>query len=497
MSKAQKSKTETIKSEGKEIVLIYPHQLYEYHPALHKSRVVVLVEEYLFFKQYKFHKQKLILHRASMKAFQAKLEAEGYEVFYIDSQKLLSSNDVFTNIHKKGYTHIHYMDVVDDWLSRAIQKAAVQYSISLTCYESLGFYLNSADIEELRQKYSKSKTILFNSFYIAMRKKFGVLLEEGLPIGGSWNFDKENRKKLPEDVEVPAAPVFQNAYIVEATEYIERNFAENYGSSTMSMYVTTHEEANKALHLFCKERLALFGDYEDAIDNRTDTLFHSNLSHVLNCGLITPQQVIETALTYAKKYDTPLNSLEGFVRQVLGWREFIRVMYCIYGRTMRTRNFFNHKKHIPESMWLGTTGIDPLDDVITKVLRTGYAHHIERLMIVGNYCLLSRLDPDQVYRWFMELFIDAYDWVMVPNVYGMSQFADGGIFATKPYISASAYIKKMSNYKAGKWSEVWDAKYWLFIDDNQELFRNNHRMSMMLTHLKSKNIGELRKMIRD
>ena len=196
-----------------------------------------------------------------------------------------------------------------------------------------------------------------------------------------------------------------------------------------------------------------FGTFEDAIVRDEHFLHHSVLTPMLNVGLITPQEIIEKAVAFAEGNQLPINSLEGFVRQIIGWREFIRGMYEVKGSYSRTRNFWGFKRKIPESFYSGTTGIEPVDVTITKVLKTGYCHHIERLMILGNFMLLCEFDPDEVYTWFMELLIDAYDWVMVPNVYGMSQFADGGLFATKPYISGSNYIMKMSNYKKGEWQK--------------------------------------------
>jgi deoxyribodipyrimidine photolyase-related protein len=207
------------------------------------------------------------------------------------------------------------------------------------------------------------------------------------------------------------------------------------------------------------------------------------LSPLLNVGLLTPSQVIEQVIK-AKKI--PLNSLEGFIRQVIGWREFIRAVYHLRGVDQRTRNFWKHKRQLPHSFYTGTTGILPIDQTIKKILDHAYCHHIERLMILGNFMLLCEFDPDSIYRWFMEMFIDAYDWVMVPNVYGMSQFADGGMMTTKPYISSSNYIKKMSDYPSGKWCEIWDALFWRFLDKHKLFFKKQPRLNMVASQLKNK-----------
>jgi deoxyribodipyrimidine photolyase-related protein len=197
-------------------------------------------------------------------------------------------------------------------------------------------------------------------------------------------------------------------------------------------------------------------------------------------GLLNPLDVIEKAIEFAKKNDVPLNSTEGFVRQILGWREFIRGVYEAVGTKERTKNFWKFSRKIPKSFYDGTTGIQPIDDVIKKVNKTAYAHHIERLMILGNFMVLCEFDPDEVYQWFMELFIDAYDWVMVPNVYGMSLFADGGLMSTKPYISSSNYIMKMSNYRKGNWQKTWDGLFWTFMDKHRDFFLSNPRLGMLI-----------------
>ena len=195
---------------------------------------------------------------------------------------------------------------------------------------------------------------------------------------------------------------------------------------------------------------------------------------------MTPKYVIDKTLEFANKNDVPINSVEGFIRQIIGWREFIKGIYISKGEIERTTNFFKFRRKIPSSFYDGSTGIEPIDTTIKKILKTGYAHHIERLMVLGNFMLLCEFDPDEVYRWFMELFVDSYDWVMVPNVYGMSQFADGGIMSTKPYFSSSNYIKKMSNYKKSNWETLWDSLYWRFIEKNRDLFSKNIRMKFMV-----------------
>jgi deoxyribodipyrimidine photolyase-related protein len=259
---------------------------------------------------------------------------------------------------------------------------------------------------------------------------------------------------------------------------VATHFPDVIGSDTEFGYPIDHTGAAAWLEDFVGERLASFGDYEDAISSGHDTLFHSVLTPMLNIGLLSPRQVVDAALDRAGR--VPLNSLEGFLRQVIGWREFVRLVYLTHGRRQRTRNFWGFTCDMPAALYDGSTGIDPVDHVIHKVLRSGYCHHIERLMILGNFMLLCEIHPDAVYRWFMELFVDAYDWVMVPNVYGMSQYADGGFMTTKPYISGSSYVLKMSDFKRGPWCAAWDALYWRFVDRHSDFFAGNPRMTMMV-----------------
>ena len=231
---------------------------------------------------------------------------------------------------------------------------------------------------------------------------------------------------------------------------------------------------------FLEERFEKFGPYEDAIVEGQNWLHHSVLTPMLNTGLLTPLQVIERALAVAQDKKLPMNSVEGFVRQIIGWREFMRATYHDLGVPMRTTNHWQHTRKLPASFYDGTTGIDPIDDVIARILDTGYCHHIERLMLLGGFMFLCEIDPDEIYRWFMEMFIDSYDWVMVPNVYAMSQHADGGAITTKPYFSGSNYVLKMSHYKKGEWSETWDALFWRWIILNSKALKGNPRWAMMV-----------------
>ncbi|CAN5509364.1 cryptochrome/photolyase family protein [soil metagenome] len=464
-----------------EVVLVFPHQLFKQHPALQKGRRVYLVEEWLFFRQYNFHKQHLILHRSSMKFYEAYLKEQHHTVHYINTTD--EHNEVaklIAFLSQQKITHIHIADVVDNWLTKRIKTACKKYAIKLTVYASPSF-LNTMD--EVADYFSKKKTYFQTDFYIQQRKQRKILLEaNGKPTGDKWTFDAENRMKFPKKAIAPAIHFPEvSSYILEATAYVQQHFPQNYGSTAAPhFFVATFKEADNWLNDFLKNRFEKFGDYEDAIVADEHVLHHSVLTPMLNTGLLTPQQIVDAVLAYGEKNSTPLNSLEGFIRQIIGWREFIRIVYEREGNKQRTTNYWKFKRKIPASFWTGTTGIAPIDITIKKVLQTGYCHHIERLMVLGNFMLLCEFDPDEVYRWFMEMFIDAYDWVMVPNVYSMTQFADGGLMTTKPYISGSNYLMKMSNYEKGAWQQVWDGLFWRFMDVHRNFFLQNPRLGMLV-----------------
>ena len=466
--------------------LIFPHQLFKQHPAVNKSKICYLVEEELYFNQFNFNKKKLVLHRASMQFYKEFLQHKNITVEYIEANsKLCGVKNLIQHLSKKDITTIHYADVVDDWLDKRLRSSAKQFNVQLIKYASSCF-LNT--IEEANAFFDNRKTYFQTDFYKDQRKKRNLLLEnDGKPIGGKWTYDNENRLKFPKDEIIPQIILpKQNSYVKEGIEHIEKNFKNNYGNTEPpfnikdGFYPTTFEEAEKWLDDFLAQRFIKFGVYEDSMVKEEGILYHSVLTPMLNTGLLTPQQVIDKVLDAAVNYSIPLNSLEGFIRQIIGWREYIRIVYEREGSVQRTKNYWGFTRKIPASFWQGNTGIHPVDVVIQKTLQSGYSHHIERLMVMGNFMLLCEFDPDEVYKWFMEMYIDAYDWVMVPNTYGMTQFADGGIMMTKPYISGSNYLMKMGNWQKGDWQKVWDGLFWRFMHVQRNFFMSNPRLSMLV-----------------
>jgi deoxyribodipyrimidine photolyase-related protein len=461
--------------------ILFPHQLFEETFLISKCDTIYLVEEYLFFKQYNFHKQKIAFHRASMKFYESYLLSKNIQVVYVDSTSEISDiRELIKYMNSIGIEELEYIDTTDYLLQRRLEKACINYSIRLNKHQS-PLFLNTPD--EIDSYFSERKRMFQTDFYKNQRLSRNILLEDSKkPIGGKWTFDDENRLKYPKGKTPPKVDAISvNDFYNEAVEYTQKHFPDNYGKLNVEYcYPTTFDESKTWLNVFLETRFSEFGAYEDAIVSNQTFLHHSILTPMLNVGLLTPQFIIDETLQYASNNEIPLNSLEGFIRQIVGWREFIRAVYQLKGNEERTKNYWKFKRKIPASFWNGTTRIEPIDSTIKKVLESGYCHHIERLMVIGNFMLLCEFDPDEVYRWFMELFIDAYDWVMVPNVYGMSQFADGGIMSTKPYISGSNYLMKMSDYKKGDWQQVWDGLFWRFMHTHRDFFLQNPRLGMLV-----------------
>jgi deoxyribodipyrimidine photolyase-related protein len=472
--------------QHKRVVLIFPHQLFRLHPALTHQNEIYLVEEDLFFNQYNFNKKKLILHRASMQWYGDYLQQKGHTIHYVNATESRADiRELIPMMGEKGIGHIHYADVTDNWLQQRLAHACVAAGITLTQCSS-PYFLNKMD--DVNDFFDQKRTYFQTDFYTWQRKKRNILLETNdKPIGGKWSFDTENRLKFPKNQNVPLIdPPVENKYVTEAKKWVEKYYPTNNGNILSpfgnfgGFYPTTFDEAEKWLGDFFKNRFANFGIYEDAMLGNESFINHSVLSPLLNIGLLEPQQIIDEALNAAVAYNIPLNSLEGFIRQVMGWREFIRIVYEREGSRQRTTNYWGFTRKIPATFWTGKTGIAPVDNVIRKVLATGYTHHIERLMVMGNFMQLCEFSPDDVYLWFMEMYIDAYDWVMVPNTYGMTQFADGGLMVTKPYISSSNYLLKMGDWKKGPWQTTWDGLFWHFMHKHRELFIENTRLNILV-----------------
>ena len=487
-------------------LLIFPNQLFAKHPGLKRNpRRIVLIEDSLFFGDAnypaKFHKQKLWLHRASMKRYEATLADKEYKTIYLDhcDQPDSLKNHLESLFKPKTLKPKRFetLEPADFMLRKRLERFCRELGTSIEFLPNPGF-LNSP--EQNREYRDGKKRWFMADFYKSQRRRLDILVDrEGEPTGGKWSFDEDNRKKVPKTKlkEIPKLPsVKHDSFDNEARDYIAETYPGNPGSIDQLYYPTSNKAAASWLKNFLKHRFSDFGAYEDAIVEGESWLWHSVLTPMLNIGLLTPDQVIKAALKHADQYEVPLNSLEGFIRQIIGWREFIRATYEDLGVTMRTKNHWNHNRDMPDSFYDGTTGILPIDDTIKRINKTGYCHHIERLMVIGGFMFLCEFDPKQIYKWFMEMFVDSYDWVMVPNVYAMSQHADGGLITTKPYFSGSSYIRKMSHHKKADWCEVWDGLYWRWIWNHVDELAKNPRWAMMCSMAKkmdtSKRKGHLK-----
>src|SRR6056300_1433978 len=369
----------------------------------------------------KHHKQKILLFLSSMRSYGDNLKNEKF---------------------KLDYFKIEDKDFSEDYLKK-LKKVITEKKIK---------QVSSFEIED---KFFEKKIYLF--------------------------FNEENRNKLPKNISAPKFPkINETSHTKKLKPLIEKLFKDHPGETDNFWFATEYIDVVKLLNFFIKEKANLFGDYEDAVDQKDNILFHSALSPYINLGLITPEFVIQKVLEFHKKNKIRMNSLEGYIRQVIGWREFMRGIYQSYSQEMETRNFFKQNRKMKNSWYQGNTGLPPLDYAIKNAVNYGWSHHIERLMILSNIMNLCEIKPTIVYKWFMEMFVESSDWVMVPNVYGMGLFSDGGIFATKPYICGSAYFMKMMDFKKGEWCNVMDGLYWRFIDKNREFFLKNPRLSMMV-----------------
>ena len=463
-----------------EVTLIYPNQLFIDHPAIKKDRTIYIVRHPSFFSNYKFHKQKILLHFLSTHEYESSLSSQGYNC------KIIEENEYFE--FKKSILEkvsvIHFCEFIDNDLS---EEFVTSYTDKITTksYQNPMFYESSEDVKKY---FGSRKKFQLSNFYRNIRTRHKVLVDENnKPFNGKWSFDTENRKSIPKNLEVPRTKKlsYDQELLEKYKKIIENKYNNNPGSLANFNYPINRKQCLDVLSNFLISKFSLFGNYQDAIISDRTYLFHSVISPGLNIGLITPKEVVNSAIDFSNKSNIEFNSLEGFVRQILGWREFIRGIYITNGKSQKESNYWEAKNKLPKSFYDGNTNLLPVDDSINKVNKYAYLHHIERLMVLGNIMLLLEINPNDINRWFMELFIDSYEWVMIPNIYGMSQFSDGGLMSTKPYISSSNYILKMSNYKKEDWCKIWDSLFWQFISKHQEKLKINQRMSFM-TSLYSK-----------
>ena len=464
----------------KSLFLILGNQLFPHkHLRKYKDSTIFMCESFDLCTFQKHHKLKLILFLSSMRSYADELKKNKFKVNYIDLKKdfKISYEKKLENFIKKNkFEELISFEIEDKFFEKKISTLCKKNKIKLTFIQS-PMFLNSRD--EFKNYLSKTKKPFMANFYKIARAKTDILMENNKPKGGKWSFDEDNRKKLPKDIKIPEMITAKETKHTKALKQQINTIFKNHPGQVDNFWLpTTYDDAVKWLDYFIIKKFNLFGDYEDAVDTNNNFLFHSVLSPMINLGLLTPELIIERVRKVENKIK--INSYEGYIRQIIGWREFIRGIYQNYDQQLEENNFFQHKNSLTKKWYDGTTGLDPLDHSIKNAQKYGYTHHIERLMVLCNIMNLCEIKPNEVYNWFMEMFVDSSDWVMSPNVYGMGLFSDGGIFSTKPYICGSSYFMKMMNFKRGNWNDIMDGLYWRFINKNRKFFQSNPRLNMMV-----------------
>ena len=439
------------------------------------------------------HIQKIVGFFAAMRAFADELVAKKHRVIYIqlNNQDNLHSfeKNIQQLIDENNYTHFEYQLPDEYRLDQQLKSLCGSIKIISSFVDSEHFYTTR---EELGNFFEGKKTFLLESFYRALRKKHDVLMEGDKPLTGQWNYDGENRKKLPKDHK-PTPPLIFNHDVSDIVHEIKKTNIKTIGNINPAQFVwpINRTESLELLNFFVTECLHLFGSYQDAMTPNEWSLYHARISFSMNVKMISPQEVIESAIQEWRKRPNEIqyNQLEGFVRQIIGWREYMRGIYWLKMPDYASMNFFNHEEKLPEWFWTGNTKMNCLKDAINQSLDYAYAHHIQRLMITGNFALLAGVHPEEVDAWYLGIYIDAIEWVEITNTRGMSQFADGGIVGTKPYVSSASYIDKMSHYcgscfykkalKTGEKSCPFNSLYWNFYDKNEGQLAKNPRIGMM------------------
>ena len=446
----------------------------------------------------KHHIQKIVAFFLSMRNFAEVLKSKGHQVIYfkISDVKNLHHLEKIINqsIVEHKITQFEYQLPDEYRLDEQLKTICENLKIDYKSYDTEHFFTERTDLADF---FKGKKQLLMENFYRDMRKKYHYLMNGSQPEGGNWNFDKDNRLKYKDQVPIPNPIVFQKN-IEELIIEIEKAKVTTFGNIDVTKFnwPTSRQECLEQLNYFCENLLVHFGDYEDAMHTDEKFLFHSRLSFAMNSKMLSPKEVVETAIShyYKNQENITISQIEGFVRQILGWREYIRGIYWKEMPNYGQMNALENHNSLPAFYWTGRTKMNCMQKAISQSLDEAYAHHIQRLMIIGNFSLLTQIHPDEVDAWYLGVYIDAIEWVELPNTRGMSQYADNGILATKPYVSSGNYIKKMSNYcdkchynakdKLGEKACPFNSLYWNFLDEKKEHFANNQRMGMMLNLLK-------------
>ena len=473
------------------LILVLGDQLSDSLSALNaadKANDLVVMAEVMEEGRYvPHHPKKIVLVLAAMRKFAAALRDQGWQVAYsqLDDTRNTQSipGELIRRASDTGATEVIATRPGEWRLIEALETCP----LTVTLLEDDRFIACHATFDQWAQG---RKALRMEYFYRDMRRQTGLLMEGDAPAGGKWNYDHDNRKPARGDIAYSGPMQFGPDEVVEdVMAMVERHFGTHFGAIRPFWFATDRDQAQRALAHFIRYGLGGFGDYQDAMLADHSFLYHAVVSPYLNIGLLDPLEVCRAVEAAWQAGEVPINAAEGFIRQVIGWREYVRGIYFLEGPDYAARNDLGHSRALPDFFWGGATKMHCLSKAVEQTRAEAYAHHIQRLMVTGNFALLAGIDPRAVSEWYLAVYADAFEWVEAPNVVGMSQFADGGVIASKPYVSSGAYINRMSDYckacaykvsvKTGQEACPFNLLYWHFLDRHRDRFSNNARMGNM------------------
>ncbi|MFQ3582370.1 MAG: cryptochrome/photolyase family protein [Chloracidobacterium sp.] len=474
-----------------ETIWILGDQLTLRHPAFERltprDAVVLMIESSAHARRVRYHKQKLVFLFSAMRHYAEELRGLGWQVDYRREQPSFEAGFA-AHVQQYRPTRIWLMEPTEYGVADLLQQLAAAWQVTL---HQLPTTLFVSDRQAFAAWARGKKTLVMEHFYRRMRRQTGLLIEpDGEPTGGTWNYDKDNRQVPPPHHPFPPLPRYApDAITREVMDWVRRDFPDGYGHIEPFHWATTRADAEHFYRDFLDHRLDLFGPYEDAMVAGQSALYHSLASPYVNVGLLDPLEAARQAEKAYRAGKARLTSVEGVVRQFIGWREFIYQLYWLRMPDFATVNFFGDTRPLPHYYWDAKTHLRCLRETVTQLIETGHTHHIQRLMVLGNFALIAGVNPQEVNTWFWLAYLDAYEWVTLPNVLGMSLYADGGFLATKPYAASAAYINRMSDYctgcaydpkrRHGDGACPFNSLYWDFLDRHREKLFPNQRMRMM------------------
>jgi deoxyribodipyrimidine photolyase-related protein len=491
------------------LILILGDQLSPNIAALqkgNKDRDVVVMAEVMAEATYvPHHPKKIALVLSAMRKYAEWLRQEGWTVAYTQLDDPRNSGSITGELLHHA-TNFGATKVIatepGEW---RLNTELTDFPLPLTMLPDSRFITSTSDFANWAKD---RKELRMEWFYRDVRRKTGLLMEGDKPAGGKWNFDSDNRKVAPIDVRPVPPPAFApDKHVSAVLDLVEARFAANFGDLRPFSYATDRDQALQVLDHFITHNLPHFGDYQDVMIRGEPTLWHSVISPYLNIGLLSPLEVCARAVSAWTLGAAPLNAVEGFIRQIIGWREYVRGIYFLKGPDYVSSNALGHSRKLPDVYWGGETGMQCMKEAVAQARSHAYAHHIQRLMVTGNFALLAGIDPQQVHEWYLSVYIDAFEWVEAPNTIGMSQYADGGVLASKPYVSSGAYIARMSDYcagcvydvraKSGRMACPFNVLYWHFIDRHADQFRSNPRMAVICRSWENRNASDRAQIMAD